>query len=108
MEDHIKKIFNALSIFESMNPRNIPVHHVQAFLFIASNHSVTFKDIEKEFSVTNASANRIVHSLASNPKHRETSLGIVEIYIDPQEGRRYRIRTNAAGKALKKSLDVLK
>ena len=108
MEDHIKKFFNALSIFESMNPRKNYVHHIQAFMFIASNHSVTYKDIEEEFSVTNASASRIVHSLASNPKHRETSLGIVEIYVDPKEGRRYRIRTNTAGKALMKAMDSLK
>ena len=108
MDNHIKKFFNALSIFEALLPRNMFVHHVQVFLFIASKHSVTYREIEEKFEVTNASASRAVHTLAENPpRHRKNSLKLVEIYIDPEEGRRYRVRVNAAGKALYKSLDFL-
>ena len=108
MESHIKKFFNALSIFETLLPRNMYVHHVQVFLFITSKHSVTYREIEKKFQVTNASASRTVHTLAENPpRHRKNCLKLVEIYIDPEEGRRYRVRVNAAGKALYKSMDFL-
>ena len=88
MESHIKKFFNALSIFETLLPRNMYVHHVQVFLFITSKHSVTYREIEKKFQVTNASASRTVHTLAENPpRHRKNCLKLVEIYIHPEEGR---------------------
>ncbi len=109
MEDHIKKFFNALSIFEAMCPKNFPVHHIQGYIFIASKPSVTYRDIEQELGVTNASASRISHTLADiKPNHRETNFGLVEIYPDPKEGRRYRVRLTAAGRAIYRSLDCLK
>ncbi len=108
MEDHIKKFFNALSILEALFPKNMYAHHIQVFLFIASKHSVTYREIEEKFETTNASASRTVHTLAENPpRHRKNCLKLVEIYIDPEEGRRYRVRANAAGKALYKSLDFI-
>ena len=109
MDNHIKKFFNALSIFEAMCPKNMPAHHIQCYLFIASKPSVTYREIEQALETTNASASRIAHTLADiNPNHRETNFGIVEIYPDPNEGRRYRVRVTPAGKAIYKSLDILK
>ena len=109
MEDHIKKFFNALSIFEAMCPKNMPTHHIQGYLFIASKPSVTYREIEQALGVTNASASRISHTLSDiKPNHRDTNFGLVEIYPDPKEGRRYRVRVTASGKAIYKSLDILK
>ena len=69
---------------------------------------MTYGEIEEKFEVTNASSSKAVHPLAKNPpRHRKNSLKLVEIYIDPEEGRRYRVRVNAAGKALYKSLGFL-
>tara|TARA_Y100001968_G_C19068550_1_gene577182 strand:+ start:320 stop:649 length:330 start_codon:yes stop_codon:yes gene_type:complete len=109
MEDHIKKFFNALSIFESMCPKNMPTHHIQGYLFIASKPSATYREIEQALGVTNASASRICNALSDiKPKHRDTNLGLIEKYPDPKEGRRYRVRVTPSGKAIYKSLDILK
>ena len=36
-------------------------------------------------------------------RHRVTALGLVEAYIDPTEGRRYRVRLTKKGKATLKA-----
>jgi|TARA_X000001036_G_C20069997_1_gene558721 DNA-binding MarR family transcriptional regulator len=103
----ISKLNSALETFESLNPGNMPVHHALVFLYICEKESCTYRDIEERFSVTNASASRIVSTLSSNAKHRDTSLGLVEKFIDPQEGRRYRVRPVKKGKALYRVFQAL-
>ena len=99
------KLAAAFESLGSLAPGNFPIHHAQVFLFIAEKGSCTYKEIEHKFDVTNASASRIVHSLSSSASHRATCLGLVEIYIDPDEGRRYRARLTKKGKAQIRALE---
>ena len=109
MQDHIKKLYSALSLFDQLSPKNMPTHHAQTYLLIGSHSSVTYRDIEKSMGISNASASRIVHALADiKATHRKTNLNLVEIYIDPEESRRYRVRLTSKGKELMKALDFMK
>tara|TARA_R100000353_G_C6430415_1_gene175740 strand:+ start:130 stop:447 length:318 start_codon:yes stop_codon:yes gene_type:complete len=101
----LSKLSTALESLGSLAPGNFPVHHAQVLLFIAEKGSCTYRDIEERFDVTNASASRIVHTLSETVRHRETCLGLCEIYIDPEEGRRYRVRLSKKGKAKIRSLE---
>jgi len=103
----LDQLSNSLEILGSMAPGNFPIHHAQVLLFIAQQGSCTYRQIEEQFDVTNASASRIVHSLSESARHRETCLSLVEIYIDPEEGRRYRVRLTKKGKAKIRSLERL-
>ncbi len=98
----------ALEVLGSMAPGNFPVHHVQVFLFIAENTSCTYREIEEKFGVTNASASRIVNSLSDSARHRVSALGLVEVFIDPEEGRRYRVRLTKKGKSVIRGIDGIK
>ena len=103
----MKKLEEALELFGALDPGALPLHHAQIFLFIAEMKSCTYRDIEERFNLSNASASRVVNSLSSNAKHRVTSLGLVDIYIDPGEGRRYRARLSKKGKYLLKNIQNL-
>ena len=109
MAIHIKKLLSALSFFDSMAPKNFPVHHLQTFLFIGLHEPVTYRDIEEAFNTTNGSASRICRTLCCFPApHRKNYLKLVDIYLDPLEGRRYKVRLSRKGKSVYKALDILK
>ena len=101
----LRKLATAFETLGSLAPGNFPIHHAQVFLFIGKKGHCTYKDIENAFDISNASASRIVNSLSENARHRETSHGLVEVYIDPEEGRRYRVRLTKKGKSVLRSLE---
>lgn len=105
----LDRLENALEIFGSMAPGALYVHHVQVVLFIARHGDAgcTYGAIEKRFSLSNASASRTVNALSDNARHRKSTLGLVELFIDPEEGRRYRTRLTAKGKAVMRSIQQL-
>ena len=93
-----------LDHFNALDPGALPLHHARIFCEILQNGSMTYREIEEKFSLSNASASRVVNSLSNQARHRQTSLGLVEIYIDPEEGRRYRAKASKKGKMLGDSL----
>ena len=100
--DKLKQI---LHLFNTQNPGQVPVHYAIVFLFIAEHHSVTYREIEEELGSSNASASRIVNGLGDYPRHREFGFGWVERFIDPEEGRRYRVRLSAKGQAMYRDVE---
>ena len=104
----MKKLEKALKLFGDLDPGALPLHHAQIFLFIAEMKSCTYREIEEKFDISNASASRVVNSLSKKARHRQTSLGLIDVYIDPEEGRRYRARLSKKGKALLKNIQDIK
>ncbi len=104
----LKLCMTGLQVFDSLDPCKIPIHHMQVFLFIAEKESCTYRDVENEFNLSNASVSRIAHSLGEDVRHRQTCLGLVDIYIDPKEGRRYRLRLTKKGISIKRTLEQIK
>lgn len=88
-----------MAVLGSLDPGKLPFHHAQVFLFIAQREPVTYRQIEETFDLSNAAASRIVNSLGENAKHRKECLSLVEVIIDPSEGRRYLVRLTKKGKA---------
>ena len=98
----------ALALFSALDPWRMPLHHAQVLLYlIRENHPVTYRQIEKAFGVSNASASRIVNSLSDESPHRKNCLGLVETVQDPAEGRRLLVRLTAKGKAFARNLEAV-
>ena len=104
----LRQLAHAFEVFGALDPGALPLHHAQIFLFIAEEGSTTFRKIEEKFALSNASASRVVNSLSNAARHRQTSLGLCDVYIDPEEGRRYRVKLSKKGKALYRSLEAIK
>lgn len=96
-----------LEVLGSLDPGALPLHHAQVFLFIAEQGSCTYRDIEKRFGISNASASRIVNSLGEFSGHRKSPLGLISVGIDPGEGRRYRVRLTKKGEAVIRSIKAI-
>ena len=105
----LDRLATALEIFGSLAPGHLPTHHVQMVLFISTGgtQGVTYAAIESRFSLSNASASRSVNALSDGARHRKSALGLVEIFRDVDEGRRYRVRLTAKGQALLRSIEQL-
>lgn len=93
-----------LEILGGLDPGALPLHHAQVLLFIGEKESCTYREIEQRFGISNASASRIINSLGEFSGHRKSPLGLVSVYIDPAEGRRYRARLTKKGHAVIRAL----
>jgi len=96
-----------LEVLGSLDPGALPLHHAQVFLFIAERESCTYREVEERFGISNASASRIVNSLGEHSGHRKAPLGLTQVFIDPAEGRRYRVRLTKKGQSVIRSLKAL-
>ncbi len=100
----LAQLERAFDVFGAMDPGTLPFHHAQMFLFIAQRESCTYREIEQRFAITNASASRCVNALSDYAKHKKKALGLVEVFIDPAEGRRYRVRLTKKGQGIKQQI----
>ena len=100
----LAQLERAFDVFGAMDPGTLPFHHAQVFLFIAQQESCTYREIEQRFAITNASASRCVNALSNYAKHKKKALGLVEVFIDPAEGRRYRVRLTKKGQGIKQQI----
>jgi len=103
----LPRLVSALALFGGIDPGAMPLHHVQILALIASRGSVTYADIEKEIGLSNAAVSRSLNALSDNVRHRAECFGLVEIYRDPVEGRRYRVRLSRKGAALFRAIESL-
>jgi DNA-binding MarR family transcriptional regulator len=103
----LPQLSRALAVFGSLDPGALAFHHVQILLVIAERGTCTYKEIEQELGFSNAAISRSIDSLAENSNHRKNNLGLVEKFIDPAEGRRYRARLTRKGKALIRTIETL-
>ena len=104
----LHQLDKALALFSALDPWRMPLHHAQVLLYLVrENKPVTYRQIEEEFGVSNASASRIVNSLSEESPHRKTCLELVETIKDPAEGRRLMVRLTAKGKAFARTLEAV-
>ena len=100
----LHQLASALAIFNSLDPSALPLHHAQVLVFIAQKCACSYSEIEDEFNLSNASASRICGALSDASNRRKETLNLIEIFRDPTEGRRHRVRLNAKGKAVMRSI----
>jgi len=103
------RLANALQIASAVDPGGLYVHHLQILLTIreAGPAGCTYAAIEERHGLSNAAASRSVNALSENARHRKTSMGLVEIRRDPDEGRRYVVVLTKTGEALMRSIEQL-
>lgn len=100
----LDRLARSLECFQALDPQ-MPLHFVQTFLFVARRHSCTYADIEKALNLTNSSVSRTLNALGHRHRKGDRGLGLIEVYIDPGEGRRYRARLSKQGRILASQLE---
>lgn len=85
--------------FAVLDPQ-MPLHFIQTFLLVAGEERCTYRQIEEELNLTNSSVSRTLAALGERHRKGERGHGLVEVFIDPGEGRRYRARLSKQGRAL--------
>jgi DNA-binding MarR family transcriptional regulator len=103
----LRQLSRAMAVLGALDPGAMPLHHAQVLLLIAQGSSCTYREIEVGMNLSNASVSRTIDSLAESSNHRKTSLGLVEKFIDPAEGRRYRVRLTRKGHALIRAIEAI-
>lgn len=93
-----------LERFAVLDPQ-MPLHFLQAFLVVARRDSVTYREIEEALSLTNSSVSRTLNALGDRHRKGDRGHGLVEVFIDPGEGRRYRARLTKRGRALAQQIE---
>ena len=100
----------ALEVVGSVCDSNVPLHQIAMVLFVGEHGpgGCTYAAIETRLGLSNAAVSRSVNSLSVSSRHRKTEpMGLVEAFIDPAEGRRYRVRLTKKGLTLMRALDQL-
>jgi DNA-binding MarR family transcriptional regulator len=97
----------ALAAFAVLSPTQFPLHHAQVFLLVASKGRCTYEELEEALSLSNSTVSRTVHALGDIHRKGYDGHGLVELFRDPKEGRRFLVRLTAKGKALARQLEGL-
>ena len=100
----LHQLARSLAILNSLDPAALPLHHAQVLVFIAQKGTCSYSEIEQEFNLSNASVSRICGALSDASNRRKETLNLIEIFRDPTEVRRHRVRLNAKGKAVMRSI----
>ena len=100
----LRDLSTALAILNALDPSALPLHHAQVLIFIAQKEACSYADIGQQFNLSNASVSRICGALSGASNRRVSTLNLIEIFRDPAEGRRHRVRLNAKGKAVMRSI----
>jgi len=103
----LRQLASALALLNSLDPSALPTHHAQALVFLALEGPCTYRQLEDALGTSNASVSRILTALSTESNRRSKPLGLVEIYRDPGEGRRYLCRLNSKGQAIARALASL-
>lgn len=78
-----------------------------ALVQIAQAGSCTYRELEESLGLSNASISRTLNTLSEGIRGQTKTLGLVEIYRCPDEGRRYRARLTKKGLAFFKTIQQI-
>jgi DNA-binding MarR family transcriptional regulator len=97
----LDQLERVLALFAVLDPQ-MPLHFLQAFVLVAAapEGSLTYREIEEKLSLTNSSVSRTLNALGERHRKGDKGHGLIEVFIDPGEGRRYRARLTKRGRAL--------
>jgi len=98
----INRLQSSLAAASALIPGGMYVHHISILLYVAEHGPSTYKEMEDELQLSNASISRSVNALSNFARHRQDSLGLLEIFKDPHEGRRYLVDLSRKGRAMVK------
>ncbi len=102
----LDRLDRALECFQVLDPQ-MPLHFIRTFLFVARRHSCTYAELEKALNLTNSSVSRTLNAMGRRHRKGDRGMGLLEVFIDPGEGRRYRARLTKQGRLLANQLELL-
>lgn len=103
----LRQLESCLALLGSLDPGNLPIHHARVLVWLAQRESATYREIEEAMGLSNAAVSRTLNSLSVESPHRKSTLGLVEIFRDVKEGRRYRVRLNRKGREFCRAIAAL-
>jgi DNA-binding MarR family transcriptional regulator len=101
-------VLQALHAFKTLDPR-ISVNEVIAFLYAAENEGLSVQDVADLAGMTQSTASRSLRALgpAASPWSQPPAVGLVEAYLNPNDGRSHVIHLTPAGRDFRDRLDEI-
>lgn len=100
----LRELEGGLAAFAVLSPTAFPLHHAQLFLVVAQDGPCSFRHLEEKLNISNGTVSRSVAALGTEHWRGYPGHGLLEVFRDPDEGRRFQVRLAAKGKALVRQL----
>jgi DNA-binding MarR family transcriptional regulator len=99
-------ILQALHVIRALDPR-VSVNEVIAFLYAAENEGLTVQELAGLAGFTQSTASRSLRALGpqDSPWSQPPSLGLLQAYLNPRDGRSHVIQLTAGGRQVRDRLD---
>ena len=99
-------LLQALHVMRALDAR-VSVNEVIAFLYAAENEGLTVQELAGLASFTQSTASRSLRALGpqDSPWAQAPALGLLQAYLNPQDGRSHVIQLTAHGRDVRDRLD---
>ena len=101
-------LVEALALFRSLNP-TITVNEIATFLHACDNEGLTIQELADMARMTEPTASRSIRSFGPPGSEwaRAPACGLVEAFLNPNDGRSRVVHLTAAGRAIREQLDEI-
>ena len=101
-------VLQALHLFKSLDPR-VSVNEAIAFLYAAENDGLTVQEVAYLAGFTQSTASRSLRALgrAESEWSQAPALGLLEAYLNPDDGRSHIIQLTDRGREVRDRLDAI-
>jgi len=99
-------ILQALHVIRALDAR-VSVNEVIAFLYAAENEGLTVQELAGLAGFTQSTASRSLRALGpeDSPWSQPPALGLLQAYLNPQDGRSHVIQLTPGGRQVRDRLD---
>jgi DNA-binding MarR family transcriptional regulator len=101
-------VLQALHLFKSLDAR-VSVNEAIAFLYVAENDGLTVQEVACLAGFTQSTASRSLRALGRPDSEwsQAPALGLLEAYLNPDDGRSHLIQLTDRGREVRDRLDAL-
>ncbi|MBA4014099.1 MAG: hypothetical protein C0481_19730 [Phenylobacterium sp.] len=101
-------LVEALTLFRSFNP-TITVNEIAAFLHACDREGLTIQELAEQACMTEPTASRSIRSFGPPGSEwaRAPACGLVEAFLNPNDGRSRVLHLTPAGRAVRDRLDAI-
>ena len=101
-------LLEALLAFKALEPR-ISVNEILAFLYTCENEGLSVQELAFVARLTQSTASRSLRSLGQPGSDwaQPPALGLVDAFLNPNDGRSHVIHVSEQGRELRDRLDVM-
>ncbi|MES2895617.1 MAG: hypothetical protein V4759_06270 [Pseudomonadota bacterium] len=101
-------LLEALSLFKALNP-TITVNEIVSFLYTCENEGLSVQELAYVSRMTEPTASRSVRSFGPPGSEwaRAPACGLVEAFLNPNDGRGRVLHLTAEGRAVRERLDAI-